>query len=381
MATRNKPWKLIIGCGLVGLVIAAFAAFQFAIHSLKGQVEKALGPLGEVKEINVGLTGVEIIGIRIKAPTETGKSSPWPAEDQLRADRILIEPSFFDLLLAQVTVQTIRIEGAYISMLRTRDGQMKVLPSLLESAQARSPGKKEGNGTPSTPATPITIGKVELVNAIIEFYDASIRQPAHKIRIEQINAAIGKIRLPDLSGHTNIDLVGIHKGVRQDGKITISGSADLASKESGITTRLRGIDLIAFQPYLLKVGESGVKKGLLDLDLNSSVRQGKLHAPGTLTISDLELSSSSASGKFMGIPQNVVVAMMKNRDGRIPIRFVLDGDINDPKFSLNEKLATRIGSSMASSLGLSIEGLAKGVGSVGSGTAKGLGDTFGKLFK
>ncbi|MEI7611736.1 MAG: DUF748 domain-containing protein [Betaproteobacteria bacterium] len=370
MATRKLPWKLIIGCSLVGLVIAVFASFQFTIHALKGRIEKSLGPLGEVKEINIGLSGIEIIGLRIKAPPATEK--PWPAEDQLRAERILIEPSFLELLFAQLSVQTIRIEGAYIALLRTKDGQMRVLPSLLESS-----GKNAGS---STQSTPITIGNIELVNGIIEFYDASIRQSAQKIRIEQINASIRKIRLPDLSGQTTIDLTGIHKGVRQDGKITLSGSAELANKESGLSTRLRGIDLVAFQPYLLKAGETGVKKGLLDLDLNSSVRQGKLHAPGTLTISDLELQSTSTSARFMGMPRNAVISTMQNRDGTIPIKFILDGDINDPKFSLNDKLATRIGASMASSLGLSIEGLAKGVGSIGSGTAKGMGDGFGKLF-
>lgn len=377
MATRKTPWKLIIGITLSFLIIGAITAFQFAVHSLKTQVEKTLGPLGEVKDISVSLTGVEITGIRIKAPPATDKLS-WPAEDQLRADRILIEPSFFDLLFAQINVQNIRIEGAYISMLRSRDGQMKVIPGLLPASNTQASGNKHGGDSQTTP---ITIGKVELVNGVIEFYDASIRQPAHKIRIEQINAAIRKIHLPDLTGFSPIDLVGVHKGVRQDGKITISGSAELASKELGITTRLRNIDLVAFQPYLLKAGETGVKKGLLDLDLNSSVRKGKLHAPGTLTISGLELQSASGAGRFMGMPRDAVIALMQKRDGTIPIRFVLDGDINDPKFSLNEKLATRIGSSMASSLGLSIEGLAKGVGSVGSGTAKGIGDTFGKLFK
>lgn len=377
MATRKTPWKLIIGITLSFLIIGAVTAFQFAVHSLKTQVEKTLGPLGEVKDISVSLTGVEITGIRIKAPPATDKLS-WPAEDQLRADRILIEPSFFDFLFAQVTLQNIRIEGAYISMLRSRDGQMKVIPGLLPPSNAQASGNKEDG---SSQTTPITIDKVELVNGVIEFYDASIRQPAHKIRIEQINAAIRKIRLPDLSGFSPIDLVGVHKGVRQDGKITISGSAELASKELGITTRLRNIDLVAFQPYLLKAGETGVKKGLLDLDLNSSVRQGKLHAPGTLTISGLELQSASGAGRFMGMPRDAVINLMQKRDGTIPIRFVLDGDINDPKFSLNEKLTTRIGSSMAGALGLSIEGLAKGVGSVGSGTAKGIGDTFGKLFK
>src|ERR1035437_9210877 len=88
MSTRSRRWFLIIGGSFVALLIIGFAAFQFAIHALKSQVEKALGPYGEVQSINVGLTGVEIIGIRIRAPQE--KQLGWPATDQLRAERILV---------------------------------------------------------------------------------------------------------------------------------------------------------------------------------------------------------------------------------------------------------------------------------------------------
>lgn len=82
----------------------------------------------------------------------------------------------------------------------------------------------------------------------------------------------------------------------------------------------------------------------------------------------------------MGMPRSAVVSMMKDKSGKISINFALDGNINDPHFSLNENLMTRVGSSMAGTLGISIEGLAKGVGSAGSGIAKGLGDSVGKLF-
>ncbi|MEI7430053.1 MAG: DUF748 domain-containing protein [Betaproteobacteria bacterium] len=377
MATPTRRWTFIIGGTLIALLITGFAAFQYAIHALKGQVESALGPQGEVQEIRVSLTSVEIIGIRIKAPApESGKSATWPAADQLRADRILIVPSLFDLLTARVALQTIRIEGAYISMLRTKDGQMKILPGLLE-AHKKAASDKNQQGTQK--ALPISIGTIELVNGIIEFYDASVKTPAHKLRIEQINAGVDKVNLPGLDGFSTINLTGVLKGVQQDGKITISGTVEFASKELGIATRLRGVDLIALQPYLIKASESGVKKGSLDLDLNASVQKGKLRAPGTLTLKNLELSSSS--GMIMGMPRSAAVGAMKNRDGNIPVKFVLEGDINDPRFSLNENLTTRIGVSLAKSLGVSIEHLAIGIGSVGSGSVKSIGESLGSLIK
>ena len=62
-------------------------------------------------------------------------------------------------------------------------------------------------------------------------------------------------------------------------------------------------------------------------------------------------------------------------------KFVLDGNINDPQFSLNENMSKKFSSSMANSLGISVESLARGVGSVGSGAAKGIGDSIGKLIR
>lgn len=381
MQTNPRRKLLIVGGVLVLLSIGGFAAFQAGIGALKGQVEKALGPNGEVKEIRVRLTGVEITGVRIRAPKGATKQADWPADDELRAERILITPSILDLLSARVVLQGIRVEGAYISMLRAKNGQMKVLPSLLDNpANKTKPGASDIQGADlSTP--PISVGKIELVNGTVEFFDATIRQPPLKLRLEQINTTIGKLQLPDLTGQTSIKLEGILKGVRRDGQISIDGSIELATKESGISTRLRGVDLVALQPYLIKATESGVKKGSLDLELNSSIKKGLLRAPGTLTLSDLELASSSTSGTIMGMPRNAAIGMMKDRKGKISVRFVLEGDINDPQFSLNENLTTRIGSSIANVLGVSIEGLTKGVGSVGGDAAKGIADSLGKLFR
>lgn len=375
MNPQAKRWTLIIGITFAALLIGGFAAFQFAIQALKGQVERALGPHGEVKEIRVSLTGIEAIGIRIRAPQSTNKKTAWPAEDQLRAERILIVPSILDLLTARVALNTIRIEGAYISMLRARDGRMKVIPSLLETP-APSGGSANTNRKDPTAIPAINIGKVELVNGMIEFFDATIQQPPLKLRLEQINASFGQIQLPDLKARSPIKFDGILKGVRQDGQVAISGSLELATKEMEISTRLRGVDLVALQPYLIKATESGIKKGTLDLDLKSSVSKGQLYAPGTLTLSDMELASGKS---VMGMPRAAAVAMMKNRNGKISVKFALEGNINDPRFSLNENLTTRIGTSLAETLGISIEDLAKGVGSIGSGTVKGLIDSIGKL--
>jgi hypothetical protein len=81
----------------------------------------------------------------------------------------------------------------------------------------------------------------------------------------------------------------------------------------------------------------------------------------------------------MGLPRSAVIGLLKDKNGRISVKFVLEGDINDPRFSFGEHLATRFGLSLANEMGVSLESLVKGVGHVGSGSAKGIGESLGRL--
>ena len=378
----GRRWPFVILVALIVLLIAGFAAYRFAIRTIEARIMTAIGPQGEVKELRVSPAGIEITGLRIRASDGGEKNAGWPAEDEFRADRVLVVPSLFDLLRSRVILDLIRVEGAYVSMLRARGGKMRILPSRLETGPSASASTKPESTTVSAPApaqsedsasstSPVTINCIELTNGSIDFFDATIRKTPVKQRLEQINAHIGKITLPDLAGQSEIRFEAIHKGVQRDGKVSIEGSVELATRDSGITTVLSDVDMLSLQPYLVKGSDAGIRKGSLDFELNSSIKQGMLYAPGSLVLSDLELASSSAT--VLGIPRKLVTAMMKNKKGKISVNFVLTGDINDPEYSLNENLSTRIAASLAGKLGVNVEGLAKGLGEVGGATAESIG--------
>ncbi len=370
-ATRKVRWPLILGGALLCIGLVVVVLFQYAVHLLKGQVEEALGPKAEVQEIRVGLMGVELLGIRLPAGREPG-SAAWPTEDLLRADRVLVEPSIADLFNARIVLRRIRVEGGYLSMLRTRSGKLRVLPSLTEQAV------QSGDAQKST-GPEVSLGRVELVDCAVEFFDASVGRKPVKIRLEQLQTRLGPLQLPGLQGRSQLSLKGVVKGIRQDGQVQLEGDVELATRESDITSRLRGVDLTVFQPYLIKAAETGIRGGTMDLDLHTKVQKGYLHGPGTLSVKQLELESGSNT--FMGMPRSAVVSMMADRKGEIRIQFVLEGNVNDPGFSLNENLMTRVGAAMAEGLGISLEGLTRGVGGAGGSVVRGLGESLNKLFK
>ncbi len=377
-AGKGKRWALIALVVLAVLIAGGIVGFRVAVGALKGKVVEALGPESEIRDIRVGWSSVDLAELRIKGP------KGWPAADTLRAERVVVVPSLRSVLSRHIGVQSITIFRPYLSALRTKDGQLQVVPSLLAGPAGQA--QAAGSPAPAAPRT-VTLGRITLRDGVLEFFDATVTQPPLKIRLEQIRATLRDMVVPTLTGKTRLDLAGVLKGVQRDGAATIAGWAEFATKDSSVKTTLRSVDLVALQPYLIKAPETGVQKGTLDLDLQSDVSKGRLMAPGKLMISGLELApAGSAFGTFMGVPREAVVASLKNRDDKIAVNFVLEGNVNDPRFSLNETLTTRLASSIAESLGVSLGGVAKGVGALGQGgveaagkVAKGAGSAVQRL--
>ena len=68
-----------------------------------------------------------------------------------------------------------------------------------------------------------------------------------------------------------------------------------------------------------------------------------------------------------------VIGFLKDNHNAIAVDFTLKGDTDNPNFSLNENLSTRIAASMAGTLGVSIVNVAEGVGSLGRKGVEGAG--------
>ncbi len=341
---RLRFWLILLAV----LVAVVATALYLASRSLKPMVEEALGPRAEIGAIRLNWGSVEIEKLRIRAPRG------WPAMDELRAEQIRISPDLRGLFSRQIVIRTIEIDGAYMSLLRTTDGRLRMLPSLLEKPTTEK----------SAPLPAVRIGHIGFTNSAITLYDASIRRPPLPLRTEQIRADIDDIQLPSLAGRTRFDVGGTLKGVRHDGTLSLKGWAEIASRDSEMHTRLRGVDLLALQPYLIKAARAGVKRGRLDLDIDARVKSKQLRAPGTVTLRGLELDPEG--GGFLGLSRRAAVSMMQDSEKKIVVRFELNGNIDDPAFNLNENIATRFGSALAQSLGVSIEGVARGAGAIGS---------------
>lgn len=379
--------KISVIAALV-LALVVGSVYFLALRLLKSQIEEALGPQGEVQDIHLSLSSVEIDGLKVRAASAPRKGIHWPAEHELQAARVIVTPDLRSLLSDTIHVHKVRIEQARLPIVRTAR-ELLLVPSLFDQGGKEAPERagyektgyeKTGfkkvaleRDAPAQPAKTIRIGQIELVDGEIDFYDASLGRKVHRITLTDIEGKVRDLKLPALDEAEALEFRGRLPSDGQAGDFSLSGEITPATQDSTLRLLLRNVPLVAFQPYFIKTADTQVKRGSMYLELNSKVKSRHLHAPGNLRLQGLELSGS---GGFAGLTRQAAVALIKDRSERIDLQFTLEGNLDDPRFSLNEQFYVRVGAAIAESLGLSVESLGKGAG----GIAEGLGSAIKKLF-
>ena len=344
--SRARRWGLI-AIALIALASTGiFIAYQFALDELRSRVITALGTESEVGEIRVSFKSIEIADLKLKAPAD------WPVRHVLTAARVVISPDLGSFTSDIFRINRIMIERATLAVLRERNGKLRMLPGMTQKVTT------SGTSGASSPASTVLIEVIELKDSSVSFFDAQVRSPPLEIKFENVAAKITNLRIPELTGKSAIELKADVKGLTRSGALSVAGNMEFATRDSEIKTTLRDVEIATLEPYLIRAAETGVRKGTLDLDLAAKVAANRLTAPGVLTLKNLELrASANATGTFMGMPRDTVVNMIRERDGRIEVPFKLEGNLNDPNFSVDAAFKTRLAIATAAALGVTIKGL------------------------
>jgi len=353
MTRSTRHWILAAAALLLG--VAGLLGYRLALQRLHDSIEASLGPRATLEAVTLDWTGVELRGLRVRAPP-----GRWPAAQELSAERVHVRPALSSLWHRGWRVASVTVEGASVSLLRTKEGTLRVLPSLLEAAPAGPAGAQHAAST-------LRIGELRLRDVAVDFYDASVvagRAAPHRIRLEALHADVGPLALPALDEKAALSLQAVLRGPRRSGTLSLRGNLTPATRDADLALKAKGLDLVALQPYLLRPNEGTVRRGALDMTLDAKVKGQHLDAPGHVTLIDLELAGGDGVfGTFAGVPRHTVLAAM-SRDGRIELAFKLEGRLDDPRFSLNELFAARFAVGLAAKLGISVGGVVQGVGSV-----------------
>lgn len=378
------------------LLVLAAVAWGVFVHVLEQRVLQALGPRATVGSIRYVYPTLELRDARI---TADGAPYAWPAKDEIKVTRATFDASLSDLWAAHhgepLRISNVDIEDGTLSMLRT-SGHLMLLPALREEARAKAAGHPEGPASvgdgASSPLAPDTqaasparpgasypkpgpppgspppderpvvllLEHVHIARVNVELYDATVdRAKPYRILLTDGQADIANIALPAVAQPMSLDLRASLESPGQDGRVSVKGTLAPGVHDADLAIALTGGNLVLLQPYLLRFGEGGVKSGRMDLQLDARVTHGQVHAPGRLTIANLQFNDMG--GTFVGVERRAVLAAL-TKDGRLDVRFTLDGRLDDPKFALNEKLGGRIAVGLADAVGVSVKNAVQSVG-------------------
>jgi Domain of Unknown Function (DUF748) len=356
-----KRWQAIAIVVIAVLAIGVLVGYHLGVRMLQDKVVAALGPGSRLTELKVNWFSIELVGLSIDGP------KGWPAARTFEAERVTIVPDLRTLFTDKIGIASIVVEKPYLSVLRL-PGKLVMVPSLMERD-----GNKRNGGSSQASTRAVMISTIKLKDGSLDLYDATVSRPPLKTRMEEIEAVIREVAAP-ASEKTHFDLDGIVKGVKRDGRAKVSGWVGPGARDSSSRIVLEAVDLVALQPYLVKKNEAQVAKGSLDLKLASEVRNNNLDGKGKVILHDLEFAPGRGYfDTFMGLPRNAVISFLKDNNNAIDVDFTLKGNTRNPNFSLNERLSTRIATAMAGQLGVSIQNVAEGLGTLGRKGMEGAG--------
>jgi len=356
-------WGYIIAATLALVVLVVVGGMHLAARSIESSIREALGPEGEAAQINVRLTSIELVDVRIATPKS------WPTDTALRARRVVVIPDMRHLFSDHVEITRVDIEDAYLSALRPKDGGgLRVLPSLAERAKKKKQDAEDRRGA--------TIGTVTLANSAIEIFDATVIGKPQRVRLDAVKGTGKDIQVPELTTRTNVDLAAVVKGGKRNGTVTIAGWVEVAARDAVLATQVRDVDLALFEPYLISKTKAGIDSGTFNLDLKSRVRKNNVNANGTLTVNGLKLKASETPiGAVAGLPRRAAIGALADDQGQISVPFTLAGNLDDPTFSLAGDTALQTGVAVAKAFGMSFEGIVRAFLII----VNGLGGAFGAL--
>ena len=362
---------LLAGAAVVAVLLGIVI---FAAHDAKHRILQALGPRTTIGSISLNYPTVTLHDVHVAASDTPGT---WPADQEFDAQEVAIDIGAASLWAyrrgAPLAISDVRVRDGTLVMLRT-PGHLTILPALRETSRAKAAARQASQDVaPGEAATALVIEHMSFEHMAVDLHDATLPGgKAQRVRFEQVHGTVSTLALPGLTQPIALDLKGVLKGVERDGQVSLKGSLAPAAHDATLAIRLVGVDMVALQPYLLRLGERTVRHGTLDLSMDAGVADRVVHAPGELTITGLEFGDAEG-GTFAGVGRRAVLAALK-RDGHIALKFTLEGRTDDPKFSLDESLTLRLAEGLGEALGTGVKGVVEGVGSLFKGLLGGKSD-------
>ena len=192
------------------------------------------------------------------------------------------------------------------------------------------PAQNESKSDTGKPLA-IRIGGVTINDGSANFADFSLT-PSFATAVQQMNGRIGVLdnQQPQAASVDIQGKVDRYAPMSIKGKLTPFDPLNSLD----IATRFKNVELTTITPYSGKFAGYRIRKGRLNLDLHYRIEKGQLNAENKVLVENLQLGERVDSPDAVDLPIRLAVALLKDTQGRIALELPVQGDLNNPEFSV-----------------------------------------------
>jgi hypothetical protein len=226
------------------------------------------------------------------------------------------------------------------------DGSTNLGSILKRTPAAAAPSAAGGSVSPPSTAAPntkagnISINAITLQGGTIDFSDQSVKPNVH-VTLNQVGGRISGLAAIK-EKRADVRLRGTSA---RNVPFEISGKVNplIAKPFVDLKIVFTGIDLSRFAPYSGKYLGYDLEKGQLSLSLAYFLENDHLVGQNKVDLNQLTLGQPVESPDATQLPVQLAIALLKDANGNINLDLPVEGDVNNPQFSLGGIILTMLG--------------------------------------
>ncbi|HEX7607369.1 MAG TPA: DUF748 domain-containing protein, partial [Usitatibacter sp.] len=199
-------------------------------------------------------------------------------------------------------------------------------------APATAPGTTDDEAKPSQEgAVVVAVRRVRIEQGALDFSDDSL-SPGFVAKMYELAGTANGLS-SDRDARSQFTLEG---RVDEFGYARLSGSVNpfVPRNRSTFRVQLRNVDLATASPYSMRFAGYRIATGRLTLDLNYRVRDSAIEGDNKITLEKFTLGERVESPDALKLPFELAIALLKDPDGTISLELPVNGNLDDPHFSL-----------------------------------------------
>ena len=179
-------------------------------------------------------------------------------------------------------------------------------------------------------AMPLNINQVNINRGVIYFADKSPTTP-FSYRMTTVN---GNLR--NVSNQKNNASLSIQGKMGGYAPFSMKGSFNVSGRYPYVnfTAETANQDLVIFSPYSGRHAGYKVSKGQIALQVDYKIQSNKVNGKNHLVIQHLTFGEKVESPDATNMPVRLGVALLSDKNGVIDLDIAIEGDLDDPEFSV-----------------------------------------------